>query len=407
MYKQNFRPRRGDRNFSPGGRPSSGWRGGRNFGSRVRRQKTFDPSFIIKNLKEADSPREEEKFTPKNSFSDFNVSEKLKDNIARRGFTTPTPIQDQAIEEILAGRDVVGIANTGTGKTAAFLIPLIDKVVRDKAQKVLIITPTRELAVQIEKELYSITRDLGIFSTICIGGMPIRKQIYHLNRRPHFVIGTPGRLLDLYEQRCINFADYQTVVLDEVDRMLDMGFLPDMERIIAKLPGPRQSLFFSATITDKVRVVMNKFTANPVTISVKTSDTLAKVKQDVVRVNGKGKVGMLIEMLYSEEFEKVLVFGRTKRGVETLSRELVKNGFQAASIHGNKSQNQRQFALDQFKYGKVRVLLATDVASRGLDIDDISHVINYDLPETYEDYIHRIGRTGRANKAGVALTFVG
>lgn len=344
---------------------------------------------------------------PKNKFSDFEIAEKLKENVLARGYMDPTPIQDQAISDILAGKDVVGIANTGTGKTAAFLIPLIDKVYKDKHQKVLIVAPTRELAVQIEKELYSFTKDLSIFSTTCIGGMPIRKQIYHLNRKPHFVIGTPGRLLDLEEQRCINFYDYQTVVLDEVDRMLDMGFLPDMERIITKLPRERQSLFFSATITDKVRQMMSKFTQNPITISVKTTDTIAKVKQDIVHVNGQGKLGTLVEMLYKEEFEKVLVFGRTKRGVETLTRELTRNGFQAASIHGNKSQNQRQYALDQFKFGKIKILLATDVASRGLDIDDITHVINYDLPETYEDYVHRIGRTGRANKAGVALTLIG
>lgn len=344
---------------------------------------------------------------PQNKFSDFGVAIDLKDNIAKRGYENPTPIQDQAIPRILEGNDVVGIANTGTGKTGAFLIPLINKVFKDKSQKILIITPTRELAVQIEKELYSFTKDLGIYSTICIGGMPIRRQIYDLDRNPHFVIGTPGRLLDLYQQRYINFYDYQTVVLDEVDRMLDMGFLPDVERIISNLPSPRQSLFFSATMTDKVRQVMNKFTANPVAISVKTQDTLIKVKQDVVRVNGEGKLPTLIKMLDSREFEKVLVFGRTKRGVETLNRELNKSGFLAASIHGNKSQNQRQNALEQFKFGKVRILLATDVASRGLDISDITHVINYDLPETYEDYVHRIGRTGRANKTGVAITFVG
>lgn len=396
MYHQNNKQRYSTR----GGR----WRGGGNF--RARRPKTFDPSFIIRNLNEA-APVEEEAFVSKNKFADLSISPDLKDNITRRGYSDPTPIQDKAIPEILAGGDVVGIANTGTGKTAAFLIPLIDKVFKDKTQKVLVVTPTRELAVQIEKELYSFTKDLNVFSTVCIGGMPIRKQIYHLGKRPHFVIGTPGRLLDLWEQRCLNFADYQTVVLDEVDRMLDMGFLPDMERIIAKLPEPRQSLFFSATITDKVRSVMGKFTKDPVSISVKTQDTLAKVKQDVVRVNGKGKTGMLIDLLYLKEFEKVLVFGRTKRGVESLNRELTRSGFRAASIHGNKSQNQRQYALEQFKLGRVKVLLATDVAARGLDIDDITHVINFDLPESYEDYIHRIGRTGRANKAGVALTFVG
>jgi len=402
MYQKTYRSR-----FASKGRPSFGRGGGRKFAGR-RHQKTFDPSFVIENLNRRgeDEPVEDE-FVPQNKFSDFGVAIDLKDNIAKRGYENPTPIQDQAIPRILEGNDVVGIANTGTGKTGAFLIPLINKVFKDKSQKILIITPTRELAVQIEKELYSFTKDLGIYSTICIGGMPIRRQIYDLDRNPHFVIGTPGRLLDLYQQRYINFYDYQTVVLDEVDRMLDMGFLPDVERIISNLPSPRQSLFFSATMTDKVRQVMNKFTANPVAISVKTQDTLIKVKQDVVRVNGEGKLPTLIKMLDSREFEKVLVFGRTKRGVETLNRELNKSGFLAASIHGNKSQNQRQNALEQFKFGKVRILLATDVASRGLDISDITHVINYDLPETYEDYVHRIGRTGRANKTGVAITFVG
>jgi len=398
MYQKNYRSR-----FSSRGNQSFGGRN-RSF-SRGRRQKTFDPSFIVKNLNEV-APVKEEKFVPKNKFSDFQVSQQVKENVLGRGYIEPTPVQDQAIGEILSGHDVVGIADTGTGKTAAFLIPLIDKVYKDKSQKVLIVAPTRELAVQIEKELYSFTKNLGIFSTICIGGMPIRKQIYHLNKRPHFVIGTPGRLLDLEEQRCINFYDYQTVVLDEVDRMLDMGFLPDMERIITKLPRQRQSLFFSATITDKVRTVMNRFTASPVTISIKAQNTTSRVKQDIVRVAGERKLSTLVEMLCLDEYEKVLVFGRTKRGVETLNRELNKNGLQAASIHGNKSQNQRQYALEQFRFGKVRVLLATDVASRGLDIDDITHVINYDLPETYEDYIHRIGRTGRANKTGTAITFV-
>lgn len=391
MYYQNRRPRYRGRNSFRGN----------------RRPKTFDPSFIIENLKRMVAPIKEETFVPKHKFVDFNLSPELKDNIERRGFDTPTPIQDQTIPEIIEGRDVVGLANTGTGKTGAFLLPLIDKVFKDKTQKVLIVAPTRELAVQIEKELYSFTKGLSIFSTICIGGMPIRKQIYHLNKHPHFVIGTPGRLLDLYEQRAINFADYQTVVLDEVDRMLDMGFLPDMERIISKLPQARQSLFFSATMPDKVREVMRKFTPNPVTISVKAQDNTASVSQDIVRVSGEGKMGLLCEMLFQEEFEKVLVFGRTKRGVETLNRELNRRGVEAVSIHGNKTQNQRQSALNQFRSGQVRVMLATDVASRGLDIDDITHVINYDLPETYEDYIHRIGRTGRASKKGIALTFVG
>lgn len=372
----------------------------------MRHQKTFDPSSIVENLKRRTPEDFVEDYAPKHKFADFELCSELKNNIIGRGYTLPTPIQDEAIPEIINGRDVVGIANTGTGKTGAFLLPLINKIYKDKNQKVLIVAPTRELAVQIEKELYSFTRNMGIFSTIAIGGLPINKQIYHLRKGPRFVIGTPGRLLDLYEQRAINFADYQTVVLDEVDRMLDMGFLPDMERIISKLPQPRQSLFFSATMTDNVRAVMNRVTPNPVSITVMQQDVTLNVTQDIMRVSGDKKVAVLCDLLYDEAFEKVLVFGRTKRGVESLSRRLSQEGFSATSIHGNKSQNQRQRALNEFRVGHIKVLLATDVASRGIDVDDITHVINYDLPETYEDYVHRIGRTGRANKKGVALTFV-
>lgn len=372
----------------------------------MRHQKTFDPSSIVENLKRRTPEDFVDNYVPKHKFADFELCSELKNNIIGRGYTLPTPIQDEAIPEIINGRDVVGIANTGTGKTGAFLLPLINKIYKDKNQKVLIVAPTRELAVQIEKELYSFTRNMGIFSTIAIGGLPINKQIYHLRKGPHFVIGTPGRLLDLYEQRAINFADYQTVVLDEVDRMLDMGFLPDMERIISKLPQPRQSLFFSATMTDNVRAVMNRVTPNPVSITVMQQDVTLNVTQDIMRVSGDKKVSVLCDLLYDEAFEKVLVFGRTKRGVENLSRRLSQEGFSATSIHGNKSQNQRQRALNEFRVGHIKVLLATDVASRGIDVDDITHVINYDLPETYEDYVHRIGRTGRANKKGVALTFV-
>ncbi len=403
MYNQRL-PLSGKHNSPFRGRNSGGFRGGRN--SRGgRRPRIFDPSEVIRSSQTQTVVVEEVEFVAKNQFGDFRLSPKLKDNISRRGYLSPTPIQDQAIPEIIAGRDVIGIANTGTGKTGAFLIPLIDKVITSNI-KVIIIAPTRELAVQIDKELYSLTNSLGVFSTVCIGGAPMGKQIYHLAKHPDFVIGTPGRLLDLYEQRCIEFSDYEIVVLDEVDRMLDMGFLPDVERIVSNLPTPRQSLFFSATVTDKVRVVMSKFVKDPITISVKTQDNIVNIRQEAVRIEGSEKLRTLVNMLDTEEFQKVLVFGRTKRGVEALNRQLSDAGFRAASIHGNKTQNQRQRALDDFKFGKVNILLATDLASRGLDIDDISHVINYELPETYEDYIHRIGRTGRANKNGAAITFV-
>jgi len=371
-------------------------------GRRSSRIKTFDPTYVIKNA----PTYREEKYVSKHNFSDFAISEKLKASIRNRGFTVPTPIQDQAIPEILKQLDVVGIANTGTGKTAAFLIPLIDKVFKNRNQKVLIITPTRELAVQIEKELFLFAKSLGIYSVVCIGGVSTYNQIQKLSRRPQFVVGTPGRLLDLNSQRKLNFGEFNSVVLDEVDRMLDMGFIKDIQKIISQLPAKRQSLFFSATIGNNVMNVMKQFTQRPITISVKSQSTGINVDQDVVKVNGRGKLRVLQELLDHREFEKVLVFGRTKHGADKLARELSKIGFQVSTIHGNKTQNQRQKSLELFRQGRVNILVATDVAARGIDVDNISHVINYELPESHEDYLHRIGRTGRAGKRGKAITFV-
>lgn len=375
----------------------------------VRRQrgyriKTFDPSHVVANTPVYEVKTEE--YVPNHSFSDFAISENLKRNIAGRGYSNPTPIQDESIPEILKGNDVVGIANTGTGKTAAFLIPLIDKVVKQKGKCVLVIAPTRELAVQISEELTAFSRNLNIYSAVCIGGVSMHTQIRHLSKNPHFVIGTPGRLIGLSNQRKLHFRNYDTVVLDEVDRMLDMGFIKDVKQIISELPRARQSLFFSATVSDNVMSVMSQFTHQPVRISLKSQDSALNVRQEVMRVNGAGKLHILQELLDKREFERVLVFGRTKRGAEKLARDLSHNGFSVAAIHGNKTQNQRQKALDLFKRGEVRVLIATDVVARGIDVDNITHVINYELPESYEDYLHRIGRTGRAGKSGTAITFV-
>ncbi|MEK7497756.1 MAG: DEAD/DEAH box helicase [Patescibacteria group bacterium] len=348
----------------------------------------------------------EEVYEPKHSFNDFALDPRLKENIVSHGYTIPTPIQDQTIPSLLEGRDVVGIAATGTGKTAAFLIPLINKVANDSSQKVLIVAPTRELAVQIDKELRLLANKMGIYSTICIGGVSIGPQIYSLQRGSQFVIGTPGRLQDLEAQRRLNFSIFKTIVLDEVDTMLDMGFVHEISYIISRLSSPRQSLFFSATISDKVRIVMRGFLDNPITISIKAGQASSNVDQDVIRLNGQQKIDVLHDLLTQDGFDKVLVFGRTKWGIEKLSYALSDRGFRVASIHGNKNQNQRQRALEEFKANRVQVLLATDVASRGIDIDDVTHVINFDQPESYEDYVHRIGRTGRANKKGVALTFI-
>jgi superfamily II DNA/RNA helicase len=394
MFKQNYHYRsRRRKNFKFN-----------NFNQRGFRIRTFDPSTIIGGLTSTTTDSEEYVF--KNKFSDFPLDGKLSENIKGHGYNTPTPIQDQAIPEILSGKDVVGVANTGTGKTAAFLIPLINKVRQNNNSNVLIITPTRELAVQIDDELHLLASGLGIISAVCIGGVSIRGQINKLQRNPNFVIGTPGRLLDLENQRKVNFGKFDSIVLDEVDRMLDMGFISDIERIISNLPRNRQSLFFSATLDDKVKKVMGKFIYDPVIIWVKTTDTKANIQQDIIKLNGRNKSEVLCDILDKKEVSKTLIFMRTKRSADVLHRSLTSYGFQTAVLHGNKTQNQRQKSLDLFRQGKINVLIATDVASRGLDIDDITHVINYDLPESYEAYIHRIGRTARVDKRGVALTFV-
>ncbi len=341
------------------------------------------------------------------AFSDFAISDKLKRNIAEKGYTTPTIIQEQTIPHILEGQDVIGIANTGTGKTAAFLIPLINKVFLNNNERVLIIIPTRELAIQIIDELRVFTKGMDLESLLCIGGANMHRQEERLRHDPHFIIGTPGRLKDLITRRKLNLSHFRNVVLDEVDRMVDIGFIHDVTYFISLLPKERQSLFFSATVSDKVKGILQSFVNNPVTVSVKQQDTSENVDQNIIRVNGDSKkIEKLHELLVTNEFKKVLIFGRTKWGIEKLTNSLIQRGFKAVAIHGNKSQGQRQRALEKFKQNEVHILLATDVASRGLDIDNVTHVINYDAPESYDDYIHRIGRTGRAGKKGVALTFV-
>ena len=341
-------------------------------------------------------------------FSDFALNSKLKENIAQKGFKVPTPIQDQAILPLLEGKDVIGIAETGSGKTAAFLIPLINKVVSDPAQKVLIIVPTRELAVQIDSDFKSLSRSLNIYSALCIGGLSMRMQVFELRKNPKFLICTPGRLKDMVNRRFLNLNNFTNIVLDEADRMVDIGFLPEIKYLVSLLPKQRQSLFFSATVTPEVNSIIKSFVSDPVTVMVKSNEIPVSIKEDVIRVNNpEEKIIKLKTMLKNEEFKKVLIFGRTKHGVERLSRKLFQDGFSVASIHGNKTQNQRLRVLMQFKNNQLQILVATDIAARGLDIPNVSHVINYDEPENKTDYIHRIGRTGRAQQKGFALTFVG
>lgn len=344
-----------------------------------------------------------------NNFKDFKIDERLKSSIIGKGYDIPTPIQDQAIPHILDNRDIVGMANTGTGKTAAFLIPLIHKVLLNPKEQVLVMAPTRELAIQIEAELKEFTRNINpkIFSVCCVGGMYIGHQIRELRYKNNFIIGTPGRLKDLIDRKMIRLNEFATVVLDEADQMLDMGFINDMRAIMAGMPKDRHTLFFSATLSPTIEKIISDFLNNPIRVSVKTRDTSKNVEQDVVRVDSaSSKFDVLHKMLTGEEFSKVLVFGRTKHGVQKITDELSKKGISAESIHGDKDHRQRQRSLGAFKDNKVKVLVATDVAARGLDISDVTHVINFDLPATYDDYVHRIGRTGRGNKKGKALTFI-
>lgn len=405
MYSRSYGSRPSGSGRSQFGRRSFGGSYRGNFSRRRKPQgDKIDVSRFICKVKEV---TKETEYTPQNKFSDFKVNSCLKNNIAQRGYIDPMPIQDQAIPYILEGKDLVGIANTGMGKTAAMLIPLIDKVFNNRMERVIIITPTRELAFQIEDEFRQFARSMGLWSVVCIGGVNIGRQIMNLRRNPHFVIGTPGRLKDLIERRILDLSRFRNVVLDEVDRMFDMGFYQEIKRLLDQLPKERQSLFFSATVPDAIKNLINDFLRNPVTVSVKFRETAANVEQDIVRVNGYAKkIEVLHELLIKKEFSKVLIFGKTKIGVEKLSRALYERGFKAESIHGDKNQHKRQKALNSFKLNFVDILVATDVAARGLDIPNVSHVINFDLPNTYDDYVHRIGRTGRANQKGQALTFV-
>jgi ATP-dependent RNA helicase RhlE len=377
-------------------RPSFSNRGG-------FRGQHIDPARFIK---KAVVTAETAPYVPVHSFSDFAIDPRLKKNIGTKGYLQPTPIQDEAIPHILQGTDVVGIANTGTGKTAAFLIPLIDKVLRNPQENVLIIVPTRELAIQIDTELRGFAPLLGIFSACVVGGASIGRQIAQLRRKNNFVIGTPGRLKDLVERKSIRLDQYKTIVLDEADRMLDMGFVNDMRYVMANMSPNRHTLFFSATLSREIENLIHEFLRNPVQISVKKQDTASNVDQDIVRVTGTTKIDVLCGLLSQAEFNKVLIFGKTKHGVERLSKTLLERGLKVESIHGNKNHMKRQKALGLFRDNHVQALVATDVAARGLDIPNVTHVINYDLPATYDDYVHRIGRTGRSDKMGKALTFV-
>ena len=393
------------RGSKSGGRPSfnnnrgsrQGGGGRRNSGSNI------DPRRFVA----AATAREAEVYVPKNTFADFGFEPLLQVNLTAKGYQTPSPIQDQAIPLVLQGGDVLGMAGTGTGKTAAFALPTLNKLLLNKSSAVLIIAPTRELAQQIEAECRALAKGSGLTGALLIGGSAMGPQLRDLRSNPRIVIGTPGRIKDHIERRTLKLDGFDTVVLDEVDRMLDMGFVSDIRSIIGCITNERQSLFFSATMNNEIRRLIDDFAKEPQTIKIQATAASENVHQDVIRFQTHSdKLDQLHDILLKQEVSKAIIFDETQRGVERLHKDLLDRGFATESMHGGKSQGQRQRALSKFKQNEITILVATDVAARGIDVADITHVINYSIPQGYDDYIHRIGRAGRAGKIGYAFTFI-
>jgi ATP-dependent RNA helicase RhlE len=351
--------------------------------------------------------------SPHMTFKDLNLIEPLLRALATEGYTQPTPIQQQAIPVLLQKKDLLGCAQTGTGKTAAFALPILQLLqqagVKNGAPrqiKALILTPTRELAIQIAESFSAYGCHTGLRHAVIFGGVNQSRQVEAIRRGIDILIATPGRLLDLLNQQLLTLEHINTFVLDEADRMLDMGFVHDVKRIISRLPKQRQSLFFSATMPPEIQKLASSILNNPVKVEVSpVSSTTETVEQLVYFVEKKDKRTLLIELLKNKKIQSALVFTRTKHGADKINRDILKAGIRSGAIHGNKSQNARQSALTGFKEGRIRVLVATDIAARGIDVDNLSHVINYDLPNIPETYVHRIGRTGRAGASGIALSF--
>lgn len=408
--------------FSGGNKPVRQFKGGNFKRSNSRPKKRgFSERIDFSRFIKKGQQIEEKPYVSKHSFIDFPFNPQIHKNITRAGFINPRPIQDQAIPSILKGKDVFGMANTGTGKTAAFILPLIEKISKtkglNKRETVLIMAPTRELALQIDSDFRMLGFGLGMFSVSCVGGLPINKQITEIKRGVSFVIGTPGRIKDLIMRKVLDLSTCHSVVLDEADRMLDMGFRDDMVFILGKVPKEnRQTLFFSATLSPEVKKLTTEFLSDPVFISVISGETAKNIDQDVIRTKTKEeKIDRLHEILKKglpakgeagEVPLKVLIFREMKHSVDTLTKDLAHLGFKVGCIHGDKRSRERIRTLDLFKKDHINILIATDVAARGLDIPDVTHVINYDVPQTYDTYVHRIGRTGRSGKKGIALTFV-
>ena len=408
MYHTSFKNNNKKTSATPsGGRPSGGNRdAGRRPQSRGgRKPSTLNPSLLFKKA----VSQEIVDYKSDRLIADLPVNEKLRACLQAKGFERPTEIQDKTLETLLEGRDLLGIAQTGTGKTGAFLIPIIDQLLRSPQKNyALIMVPTRELATQVEDEFKSMTNGLGLYSSCHIGGTNINRDLDNLRKKSHVVIGTPGRLLDLANRRALDLKSFHTLVLDEFDRMLDMGFVHDVKKLISSMHNREHTLLFSATLDKTQESLIGGILTNAATVKVSQGESTGDhIEQDIVRIGtGENKFDVLCGIIANEEYQKVLVFEETKHQVKKLCIQLNKAGFDSDDIHGNKSQNARQTALNAFKQGRIKVLVATDVAARGIDVSDVTHVINYQVPQTFDSYIHRIGRTGRAGKAGKALTFV-
>ena len=352
-------------------------------------------------------------YFPVSTFAELSLSPTILKSLQDLGYVTPTPIQKATIPLVNAGRDVLGIAQTGTGKTAAFCLPIIEKLSREKIQstpghpRVLILTPTRELAIQIDENIQQYAKNLRITSAVIFGGVSQGRQVTALKKAPHILVATPGRLLDLNNQKLLNLRKVDVFVLDEADRMLDMGFLNDIRKILGLLPSKRHNLFFSATMPKDIQELANSILVNPEKVEVTPQSTTVKmIQQSAMYVEKADKIKLLVHLLQDPALKKVLVFVEMKYLANRVCEALIKAGISAQAIHGNKSQPARQRAISEFASGQVRVLVATDIASRGIDIDGITHVINYELSNILESYVHRIGRTARAGTSGVAISLV-
>ncbi len=373
--------------------------------NQAKKESKLDANLLIKKAE----PSGQAGFRSETPFNTLKLNSTLLKNIEEKGYLSMTNIQEQAIFPLIEGRDLLGISNTGSGKTGAFLIPIIEHAkAASQTFTALIVTPTRELALQIEEEFKSLSKGMGLYSASFIGGTNINMDFKALSRKLHVIVGTPGRLLDLVDRKLLQLNKVNTLVLDEFDRMLDMGFVNDVKKLVNAMTKRNQTMLFSATLEPTQKSLINGLLNDPVEVKINTGGTTSEnVDQEIIRVpEGGDKFTVLENLFKSQNMERVIIFTETKRLADRLSKKLNQSGIKSGLIHGNKSQNFRNRTIEEFKNGTTRVLVATDVAARGIDVADVSHVINYQLPMSMDSYIHRIGRTGRAGKTGRAITFV-